>query len=585
MARVAFFPPETYQALSHIRETALVRFNSVFAPVRPLWTRSNLERFRTLFVERFDERQGTFLEKFRKQMDGANDDDYQLAGEMLYVQQFFTSLTGKEKKLENVREVLNWSARPAVIPKWAEEGLNRGLAGDQSFNQHRPFHLAWLDLFLLRWHELDETRRSRLLESPWEFAEFVRSVESPHGAHQPMREAWLFMIFPDYFESISSRRDKKTIQDAFSHLLDGGKSTKNIDADLRTIRSRYASETNEAENFNFYRSPAIDVWKKPKSAKVPTPPAVKEVLQDGGYVPVGLADRLTALAEQLFLHPPQLLHTWADLLMDTRQVIFQGPPGTGKTFIARQLAEAIAGDRERVELVQFHPSYAYEDFVEGYRPSAAGQFALKPGPLKRLAVCAQERPEHMYVLLIDEINRGNLAKVFGELYYLLEYRDEAITLQYSEERFRLPPNVLIIGTMNTADRSIALLDMAIRRRFRFIDLVPGSPPLSGVLERFLEAKAPEMSFLAPMLDYVNTQINDSHASIGPSHFMLRDMAALNEAKAELIWTHSILPTIADRFFDSPAEVEKFSYHRVRSRAVPDDMIQPPSKADPEDGEV
>ena len=223
-------------------------------------------------------------------------------------------------------------------------------------------------------------------------------------------------------------------------------------------------------------------------------------------------------------------------------------------------------------MVQFHPSYAYEDFVEGYRPTGASSFSLQPGPIKRLATRAANAPDERFVLLIDEINRGNLAKVFGELYYLLEYRDEAITLQYSLEPFRLPTNVFIIGTMNTADRSIALLDMALRRRFSFVDLMTDEPPLKGVLQRFLKHKAPDMAFLADMLDFVNAELKDPHASIGPSHFLLKDTRTFNEEKAESIWKHSVLPALADRFFDTPDEMKRFAYAKVRSRTAPDDSV-------------
>ena len=224
-------------------------------------------------------------------------------------------------------------------------------------------------------------------------------------------------------------------------------------------------------------------------------------------------------------------------------------------------------------MVQFHPSYAYEDFVEGYRPTGASTFSLQPGPVKRLSAEAAKAPDDRFVLLIDEINRGNLAKVFGELYFLLEYRDEAIKLQYSPEPFRLPPNIFIIGTMNTADRSIALLDMALRRRFRFVDLLPDQAPLKGLLQRFLYRKAPDMAFLAEMLDYVNRLLNDPHASIGPSHFLLKDKdtRTLTEEKAELIWKHSILPALADRFFDTPDELKHFEYNAVR-KATSDESV-------------
>jgi 5-methylcytosine-specific restriction enzyme B len=571
MAKLTGIPEETYSAMRRIRETALVRFDSLFTPERKLWNLQNLRRFHALFVARFDEGEGSFLEKWRKQLEDADDEVLQLAAEFLYVQQFFTTVTGPEKKLENVTAVLNWCTHPPSIPEWALLGVKRGLAGDQSFNHQRPYHLAWLNEFLIRWQELSEADRKDLLGDPWRFAQEVRRIRSSKGAEQPMREAWLHIVFPDAFENISSRKDKRLIHDAFTDLLQKGP-TDNIDADLLEIRKQLASR--EGEGFHFYRPPIIDEWRTDKKGKVPKG-------EDNDLPPPTVLDNetpslegLSELATALFLEPAEVLRTWAYLLLEG-QLIFQGPPGTGKTFIARKLATVVAGHKDRVELVQFHPSYAYEDFVEGYRPTDTGTFRVKPGPLKRLAARAEEDPEKRFVLLIDEINRGNLAKVFGELYYLLEYRDEEITLQYSEERFRLPPNVFIVGTMNTADRSIALLDMAIRRRFRFVDLLPDEPPLKGLLRRFLDERAPEMAFLADMLDDVNRQLSDPHASIGPSHFLLKDTRTLTEDKAELIWNHSILPALTDRFFDSPEELKRFGYQRVRRRTTPDESLRAP----------
>ena len=197
---------------------------------------------------------------------------------------------------------------------------------------------------------------------------------------------------------------------------------------------------------------------------------------------------LRALADELSLDLGFLRRIEA-LLDDKRQVIFQGPPGTGKTFVARKLAACLAGSGDRVRLVQFHPSYAYEDFVQGFRPTLRnGQagFELTDGPLLAMARRAKSKPDAKYFLVIDEINRGNLAKVFGELYFLLEYRDEPMQLQYSNAEFSLPDNLYIIGTMNTADRSIALVDLALRRRFHFVEFHPGKRPVQGLLGRWLE---------------------------------------------------------------------------------------------------
>ena len=209
------------------------------------------------------------------------------------------------------------------------------------------------------------------------------------------------------------------------------------------------------------------------------------------------------------------------LLNDKRQVIFQGPPGTGKTFAARRIAACLAGSAERVRLVQFHPSYAYEDFVQGYRPTlrdGQARFELRNGPLLDMAERAREEPDRHF-LVIDEINRGNLAKVLGELYFLLEYREEEMRLQYSDEPFSLPENLFIIGTMNTADQSIARVDLALRRRFHFVEFHPKQPPVEGLLRRWLSKHARGMERVADLVNRANERLQDQQGAIGPSYFM------------------------------------------------------------------
>lgn len=229
------------------------------------------------------------------------------------------------------------------------------------------------------------------------------------------------------------------------------------------------------------------------------------------------AASLSSLADDLLIDEEELAEI-AALLEAKRQVVFYGPPGTGKTFVARKLAAVLAGDPSRVRLVQFHPSYAYEDFVEGFRPRLTGgvaAFELVHGPLRRLAAMAAADRDHLHFLIIDEMNRGNVAKVFGELYFLLEYRDEPIDLQYSSERFAMPVNLRIIGTMNTADRSIALLDAALRRRFAFIPFFPDREPIVGLLLRWLEHNRPEMAWVAGLVDRANAKLAHRDGAIGP----------------------------------------------------------------------
>ena len=271
---------------------------------------------------------------------------------------------------------------------------------------------------------------------------------------------------------------------------------------------------------------------------------------------------LDSLAKEVLIDA-DALRAIEELLDDKKQVIFQGPPGTGKTYLARKLAACLAGNDERVRLVQFHPSYAYEDFVQGYRPTledGTAGFALRDGPLIEMAQRAENNSESKHFLIIDEINRGNLSKILGELYFLLEYRKADIRLQYSNKAFSLPPNLYIIGTMNTADRSIALVDLALRRRFHFKEFHPDKPPIQGLLRRWLDRHAPDMRRVEQLVAKANEKLDDRHAAIGPSYFMRR---GLDDAAVEMIWEHNVLPYIEERLFGQSDRLKEFDLDRLR----------------------
>ena len=260
------------------------------------------------------------------------------------------------------------------------------------------------------------------------------------------------------------------------------------------------------------------------------------------------------LAESLCFEDASHLRRIEAMLEEKQQVIFQGPPGTGKTYVARELARHLAGSSGSVRVVQFHPSYSYEDFVQGIRPDVTGsdqlRYRIRNGPLLQAAQRARDAPfPARHFLVIDEINRGNLGRILGELYFLLEYRDEGVQLQYQEEDaadFSLPRNLYIIGTMNTADRSIARVDLALRRRFYFEEFHPNKPPVSGVLRRWLEANTSGMSWVADVVDRANELLGEeSDAVIGHSFFM-RD--GLDEDALRLIWEHGVLPYVEEHLF-------------------------------------
>jgi 5-methylcytosine-specific restriction protein B len=264
------------------------------------------------------------------------------------------------------------------------------------------------------------------------------------------------------------------------------------------------------------------------------------------------------LADELLVHDVAWLREVRDLLWDERQLVLYGPPGTGKTYLALKLAEFLGGGPEQVKLVQFHPSYSYEDFFEGFRPREDPEtrevaFRLTAGPLRELAdLASREGNRHIpHFLIIDELNRANLAKVFGELYFLLEYRNKSVRLTYSGDDFALPPNLFVIGTMNTADRSIALVDAAMRRRFAFVELSPRAEPTSGLLRRWL-ADRELGAGPADLLDALNARIDDPDFRIGPSYLMKKGVH--RDGGLERTWRTKVLPLLEEHHYGDGIDV-------------------------------
>ncbi len=256
-------------------------------------------------------------------------------------------------------------------------------------------------------------------------------------------------------------------------------------------------------------------------------------------------------------------------------MILYGPPGTGKTYLAQELAEALASDEQARSLVQFHPAYSYEDFFEGYRPVTDDNkqmtYELTPGPLADLAEHAAENPEQQHVMVIDEINRANLPRVLGELLFLLEYRDKSMAVMHrSDGSFKLPKNLWFIGTMNTADRSIALIDAAMRRRFHFFPFFPGRGPTENLLRRWTNKHAPGQAWVVDLVSAVNTELEKElggdHLQLGPSHFMKTD---LDERGFKRVWKYNIEPFIEDQLFGKPDKIKQFRLDAVLERYGPE----------------
>lgn len=262
------------------------------------------------------------------------------------------------------------------------------------------------------------------------------------------------------------------------------------------------------------------------------------------------------------------------LLRHKMNIILQGAPGVGKTFAAKKLAYAMMGetDDSRIELVQFHQNYSYEDFVMGYRPDGA-EFKLTDGVFYRFCQTAANHSDKEYFFIIDEINRGNMSKIFGELMMLIEkdYRGTKATLAYSGMPFAVPENLYIIGMMNTADRSLAMIDYALRRRFSFFEMEPGFN--SEGFQNYQIAFANEtFNALIDQIKMLNKEIADDKSlgrgfRIGHSYFCGREEAGYMADWMRSVVEFDILPMLAEYWFDEP---EKLLRWEKNLRGVFDD---------------
>lgn len=262
--------------------------------------------------------------------------------------------------------------------------------------------------------------------------------------------------------------------------------------------------------------------------------------------------------------------TLVELIRVKKNVILQGAPGVGKTFAAKRLAYSMMGvkDQERVMMVQFHQSYTYEDFIEGFRPSSTSNgFEIKKGSFYNFCKKAADDLENEYFFIIDEINRGNLSKIFGELFMLIENdkRGNALQLLYSDEKFFVPANVYIIGMMNTADRSLAMLDYALRRRFAFFEMKPGFGS-DGFREYRMALGNSKFDRLIDCVEKLNTVIeaDDSLGEgfcIGHSYFC--NLKTVTDKALSNIVEYEMVPLLKEYWYDEPIKVKDWT-EKLRS---------------------
>ena len=503
-----------------------------------------------------------------------------MVAEILYFQYLLHYGMTQAGKEERINRVLGWSGHQIPIPEKLVAGLTPGIAQvGPAMGSGLPNYFGFLIEFVERWKEAGSDEQHRLLSDPWLFKHFSLDENLAVELFQPVlhnvqRHALLHLVFPDTFEGIVSDNHKSKL---VQRLAADENEADDIDHVIQQIRQ--GIEVKLGRDFDFYDEDVLKWWDPFDQGHGPPygPPDCPE--------PVCKPLPLEELAAELMWEQDRLQMVIQGL-EDKGQVIFQGPPGTGKTFVARRIAQWYQQQGGDFRIVQFHPSYSYEDFVEGYRPvrNPDGQlgYDLVPGPLRLMADQAREKPLATFILVIDEINRGEVAKILGELYFLLEYRDEGVDLQYSHDSFRLPRNLWFIGTMNTTDRSIALVDAALRRRFYFFGFYPDEPPVQGLLRRWLRENNRNALWVADLVDAANRKLRDRHLGIGPSHFMKKD-PPLDEARVRFIWEQAVMPYIEEQCFGDEGRLREFTYDRlmaeVNSAAAPPNGVAPTGGSD------
>lgn len=283
----------------------------------------------------------------------------------------------------------------------------------------------------------------------------------------------------------------------------------------------------------------------PPETEIKYPPYTKDDFLNEVYMDEETYDTLTELIETKY------------------NIILQGPPGVGKTFSAKRLAYSIMGEKDtsRVSMVQFHQSYSYEDFIQGYRPSEHG-FTLENGAFYKFCKAAEIDDERPYFFIIDEINRGNLSKIFGEIMMLIECdkRGEKLKLLYKDEWFTVPKNVRMIGMMNTADRSLAMMDYALRRRFSFFDVSPAFNS-DGFKQYLTEKNNEKLEKLISMVISLNRSISNDESlgdgfQIGHSYFYTEK--DITDSWLKSVVEFEIIPLLKEYWFDEPSKVKDWS---------------------------
>lgn len=529
-----------------------------------VWTDANINVIFERFVKQPDTAGPDFFTKLDVQLAGVDEDARVLFAEVFLLQMLPISQFRMDTKIGNIDRVLRDTKVEYDIPPGIIEAFESPVfGGGVAFAVRRFQQLSMLIEFIRYLRALSDGEWDDAREDPLTWRELV--MGSPGTPEPSLRGSLIYLGHPEFFFPIVSEAHKHQIVDGFYPEWTKRSATGDVDVDLAALRDWMSPKAGTTPNF--YSEPLDSYWMYfdeeededyetvaedvlPEAAEY----TVESILNDGAF------------------HSAADLRAVISRWSSTKNVVLQGPPGTGKTWLARRLAFALIGRKldEAVRSVQFHPGTSYEDFVRGWRPGSDGKLDLVDGPLLQHAERARTNPDVEHVLIIEEFNRGNPAQALGEMLTLLENTKrssrEALELTYmydDEPPYFLPENLYVIGTMNTADRSLALVDFALRRRFAFFDLAPqlNDAWVTHLKDRFRAELGSRIDDASRRVIAMNQEIA-SDPGLGPSFRIGHSFFVPEKEASEFTpWFRSVVessvaPQLREYWHDDPETVDR-----------------------------